>query len=599
MQVVAHNLASQFISRQLNMTTEEKRKTSEKLSSGYRINRSADDASGLAISEKLRWQIRGLDKASTNISDGISIGQVAEGALNEVHDMLHRMNELAVQAANDTNTKSDREAIQNEIDALVDEIDRIGEDTVYNTMKLFKGGYTDVLDQNGNPIRLSDIPITDFRLPQITNANLTDGPVYEGSRNYLNLGVELTEDYSDARFDLIYGHGRTSHSSVKVEYEDDNGNTVTVIKDLDDLEIISESNNNSAYWRTYKLIDGNGLDVNIVQRISIEPHTGTSQDYSFQYVYTNNSNMDIDISFMFNADSAYNNNDHVEGYYIGGQSVDNFCVYTRNADYLAQNSPYIYGMDAFQGGKSFSIVDVDDALPFSVKLAWPNAAANELETVSIGNWRYDTYDWGYYDNLPGKLGGNTDGRDLAFSLIFKGAMNGSNANMSGEAGLAHFTYGFTQTSTDSNLAGVPITYHNTPKVHVDVLDLWIQAGAVEGSGIFISIGEMDSGILGVRGLDVTSYARAQRAIERVGEAIEKISEQRSMIGAQQNRLDHARAIDDNIGENSQAAESRIRDTDIMTEMVNQAKHKILEQAGQSMLVQANQTPNGILQLLNL
>lgn len=139
MQVVAHNLASQFISRQLNVTTEEKRKTSEKLSSGYRINRSADDASGLAISEKLRWQIRGLDKASTNISDGISIDQVADGALNEVHDMLHRMNELAVQAANDTNTKYDREAIQNEIEALVDEIDRIGEDTEYNSMSEFDG----------------------------------------------------------------------------------------------------------------------------------------------------------------------------------------------------------------------------------------------------------------------------------------------------------------------------------------------------------------------------------------------------------------------------------------------------------------------------
>ena len=295
MQVVAHNLASQFISRQLNVTTEEKRKTSEKLSSGYRINRSADDASGLAISEKLRWQIRGLDKASTNISDGISIDQVADGALNEVHDMLHRMNELAVQAANDTNTKYDREAIQNEIEALVDEIDRIGEYTEYNSMKLFKGGYTDVLDQDGNPVRLSDIPITDFRLPQITNASLTDGPVYPGSRNYLNLGVELTEDYSDARFDLIYGRGSTSHSSVKVEYEDDNGNTVTVIKDLD------------------------------------------------------------------------------------------FCVYTKNADYLAQNSPYIYGMDAFNGGNSFSIVDVDDALPFSVKVAWESRDLYLLETVSIGN----------------------------------------------------------------------------------------------------------------------------------------------------------------------------------------------------------------------
>lgn len=594
MQTVAHNLLAQFTDRQLNITNKNKEKSTERLSSGYRISRAADDAAGLQISEKMRWQIRGLNKASNNIQDGGALLQVADGALSEVHDMLHRLNELVIQAANDTNTAGDRQDIQKEINALTEEIDRIGNDTEFNTRKIFGGGMTDVLDENGEPVRLCDIPITDFRLPQITNANLTDGPVYEGSRNYLNLGVELTEGYSDARFDLIYGRGGTSHSSVKVEYKDDNGNMVTVIKYLDDLEIISEINNSLGYYRTYKLTDGNGLDVDIMQDISIRPHTGTSQDYNFAYNYQNRSNMDIDISFMFNADSAYNNNDHVEGYYIGGQSVDNFCVYTKNADYLAQSSSYIYGMDAFNGGNSFSIVDVDDALPFSVKLAWMGL---ELETVSIGNWRYDTYDWGYYDNLPGNLGGNTDGSDLAFSLIFKGVLNGANANMNGTAGLAFFTYGFTQTSTDSNLAGVPITYNQTPKVHTDVLDLWIQSGATNQNGMFISIGEMNAGTLGLRGLNATTFARAQSAIGFVQSAIKIVSDQRSMIGAQQNRLEHAMTVDDNTSENTQAAESRLRDADMAEEMVNYARHSILQQAGQSMLAQANQIPNGIIQLL--
>ncbi len=122
MQMVAHNLDSQFASRQLNMTTAEKQKSSERLSSGYRINRSADDTAGLQISEKMRSQIRGLNQASRNIRDGISLCQVAEGALNESHAILQRMRELSVQAANDTNAVGDRTAIQEEIDVLIEEI---------------------------------------------------------------------------------------------------------------------------------------------------------------------------------------------------------------------------------------------------------------------------------------------------------------------------------------------------------------------------------------------------------------------------------------------------------------------------------------------
>ena len=140
--VVQHNLTAMNTNRQLGITTGAQAKSTEKLSSGYRINRAGDDAAGLSISEKMRSQIRGLDKASTNAQDGISAIQVAEGALNETHSILQRMNELATQAANDTNTETDREAIKAEIDQLVSEIDRIQSTTQFNTMNLLDGDFT-------------------------------------------------------------------------------------------------------------------------------------------------------------------------------------------------------------------------------------------------------------------------------------------------------------------------------------------------------------------------------------------------------------------------------------------------------------------------
>ena len=141
--VVQHNLQAMNANRMLNITTGSQSKSAEKLSSGYRINRAADDAAGLSISEKMRKQIRGLDQASTNAEDGVSAVQTAEGALTEVHSMLQRMNELAVQASNGTNSQTDRDAIQSEIDQLTTEIDRVAETTKFNESYLLKG------DSNG------------------------------------------------------------------------------------------------------------------------------------------------------------------------------------------------------------------------------------------------------------------------------------------------------------------------------------------------------------------------------------------------------------------------------------------------------------------
>lgn len=140
--VVQHNMQAANSNRMLGITTSAQAKSTEKLSSGYKINRAADDAAGLAISEKMRSQVRGLDRASTNAQDGISVVQTAEGALNEVHSMLQRMNELATQAANDTNTTNDRDQIQLELNQLTSEIDRVSSTTQFNTMNLLDGSFS-------------------------------------------------------------------------------------------------------------------------------------------------------------------------------------------------------------------------------------------------------------------------------------------------------------------------------------------------------------------------------------------------------------------------------------------------------------------------
>lgn len=137
--VITHNMMAMNGNRQLGIVTKRQAKSTEKLSSGYKINRAADDAAGLTISEKMRSQIRGLNQASSNAQDGVSLAQIAEGAMGEVHDMLHRMTELAVKSSTGTNTTADRNAMQKEIKALSEEIDRIAESTEYNTLKLIDG----------------------------------------------------------------------------------------------------------------------------------------------------------------------------------------------------------------------------------------------------------------------------------------------------------------------------------------------------------------------------------------------------------------------------------------------------------------------------
>ena len=396
--VVQHNMTAANANRQLGITTSAQAKSSEKLSSGYRINRAGDDAAGLKISEKMRSQIRGLDKASSNAQDGISLIQTAEGALNESHSILQRMNELAVQGANDTNESIDRDAINEELSALTSELDRIASTTQFNKQNLLDGNFT--------------------------------------SKN-LQVGAN-----SDQK-----------------------------------ISISIDAMNSTA------------LGLHNIAGSTSQSQTGKK----------------------------------VTGFTFGKYSVD------------------VNSTDSFSDQKAFAINGLQDAV---------SQAAN-----STGYMRQLDLETGsaYY------VGADTNTRYSAASA----AMAADLSNMK-----AAISDGITDNGA---------TYANTENV--------IAKNTTVGEATTLT------------DPSVKDYASANATIDAVQKAINQVSSQRSALGALQNRLEHTVSNLDNVSENTSSAESRIRDTDMASEMVTYSKNNILAQAGQSMLAQANQSTQGVLSLL--
>ena len=244
--VVQHNMQAANANRMLGITTGAQAKSTEKLSSGYKINRAADDAAGLAISEKMRSQIRGLDRASTNAQDGVSVVQTAEGALNEVHSMLQRMNELATQAANDTNTTKDRSQIQLEIDQLTSEIDRVQSTTQFNTMNLLDGKFTgkslQVGSISGQTIELS-IGNMDSTSLGINGLTMKDNASAGGAMCKIQIAIDKV---STQRASLGAVQNRLEHTIANLDNVSENTQAAeSRIRDTDMAkEMVNYSKNN-------------------------------------------------------------------------------------------------------------------------------------------------------------------------------------------------------------------------------------------------------------------------------------------------------------------------------------------------------------------
>ncbi len=248
--VVQHNITAMNSNRQLGITTGIQAKSSEKLASGYKINRAADDAAGLAISEKMRRQVRGLTQASANAQDGISAVQTAEGALNEVHDMLQRMNELATKAANDTLTTKDRDYIQSELNALSTEITRTAEATEFNNQKLLDGTFKSKKLQVGTETETQNQIEVSITKMSASNIGVNTGSIqvtsHADAKNSMTAIKKALESVSTQRSDLGAIQNRLEHTIKNLDNVAENTQSAeSAIRDTDmATEMVKYSNNN-------------------------------------------------------------------------------------------------------------------------------------------------------------------------------------------------------------------------------------------------------------------------------------------------------------------------------------------------------------------
>ena len=502
--VVQHNLTAMNSSRMLGLTTSSQAKSTEKLSSGYKINRAADDAAGLSISEKMRKQIRGLTQASSNAQDGISAVQTAEGALNEVQDMLQRMNELAVKAANGTNSENDRNYIQNEIDQLTTEIDRVAQTTKFNETYLLKG------DQG-----VSKVAVYTYKNYEVaTAATVTDAKgnsAITDQNTELSMTVSFKASAAQATQTSLASALKSQGVSLKgvataVTVAGGTGATSTASVSVG----YALSLNGSAASQFKVIVD------------ATDKTKFTIQDLNGNAIAT------VTVAGVSPADTA--------ALTKGGMT------HTESAVLTATNATAAFGK-----GEVAAYYDRDGN----------KISANALDSYFA------------YDSINGKEVARVDAADVYDALGNKVELKASVVS-----------------GGESLTGALSLTLH-------------VGADATKDNQIVMNLSAMTTKGLGINGLKVngTDSSNALSAIETIKEAIQKVSTQRSALGAIQNRLEHTINNLDNVVENTTAAESQIRDTDMADEMVKYSNNNILSQAGQAMLAQANQSNQGVLSLL--
>lgn len=677
--VISHNLLAMNAQRQFNITGTQKKKSTEKLASGYKINRAADDAAGLAISEKMRRQIRGLDQGARNTQDGISLLQVADGALSEVHDMLHRVTELSVQAANDTNTKEDRDAIQQEINQIMSEIDRISDTTEFNTQKIFSGGSYEVIpavyqdttfsgfavtgepsgfaaqtyvitaDRNGVRFDGQSFAWSEFK--GSSSNSIADDPITADtySMSYKGLTLSMTaEDGADiedaigtlngAKFIIGETIETTETENIISSIYPSRGSYGTVFFQHD----LGEDSASINYEGNKIIINtgvGNETATPITMECTIFPsldtqfYAGDTMELRFEYKNSVQAGLapqathafigiqikeDATMEEILNSLESSKINSEIDLNYDTTSTGE-----SRNYAMYAVDKTYGFGQKAVKGSVWLDVESNVDAgyfkgeqyidftfdgeswisdngeivlsneHPYNNKLYYTKYA-NYVSGVPAGEKNsFASFDFGTWDNLKYPETGDkirlTDcnlQHDMKYTIT---SIEPEKITVTGRTESLDDVNG-------TNYKGRIITpekkiYEN------DKRKWWIQSGADVGDGMFITIGTMNAGILGIDNISVSSHDNAGKAIEAASKATEIISELRSSIGAQQNRLEHTYKNVTNTAENTQAAESRIRDTDMAKEMVELSKHNILEQVGTSMIAQANQSNQGVLNLL--
>jgi flagellin len=503
--VVQHNMQAANSSRTLNITTDAQSKSTEKLSSGYKINRAADDAAGLSISEKMRKQIRGLGQASTNASDGVSSVQTAEGALTEVHDMLQRMNELAVQAANGTNSESDRSDIQNEIDQLTQEIDRIASTTKFNETFLLKG---DVglrrMYINAHDAGLDGTLIQNTTRATFTMESLEAGERYTIGGTQYTIGASTNQEVAEAlHLTQYYTAGATPTAAGTWKLTA--GDTIS--------------------------IDGKTYTINADEIGTDIANAKVTNGYLSKLI-TKGSTVKYNGNEVTRFSTSYNSSTGID-----------------DANVTLIKATAAYKMVAIELKAASSIGATDGPAAMDVAKA----------TSADGKVKAGDYIWEKHN-----IKKTVDGKEITST-----------------------TYSFSITKGFVNIQNAL------------TLNLHVGADAAMTNKINVTLEAMNAKSIGIAGINVSDATgkNATYAIDAITDAIQRVSAQRAELGAVQNRLEHSIKNLDNVVENTEAAESRIRDTDMADTMVEYSKNNILQQAGQSMLAQANQATQGVLQLL--
>jgi len=498
---INNNIMAMNTYRQLSIANNYTAKSMEKLSSGYRINRAGDDAAGLAISEKMRGQIRGLKQASRNAQDGISLVQIAEGALNETQAILQRMRELAVQSATDTNTDVDRSEIQAEINQLAEEITRIAETTEFNTKKLLDGtfrGKFHIGANEGQNIELS-INAMDAQALKVSGSG-------EGKATYVIKPGDITLTGTSNFDNLAIAEGENKLSVVKI----------------DNILIGSDIAN-------YGLANEKG------EIVAISTDGGT-------YKLLTEATKESDLALATVSTATITFDDKV-----------------------------------ISGEVSFTATAASDSTITNI------TATATIDVEGLATGEYTVVD--YTDQLDDYFTWTSDGSTtVAVDTILDFVLVDSNNKVVAVSEDGENFYALE--SLEKSKDGIS-----------DITDVLV----LGAKPLFTSANVLDDGktisIKADGGIDVSSQEAASKAITVINSAIERVSAERSKLGATQNRLEHTIKNLDTSAENLQAAESRIRDVDMAQEMMEYTKNNILQQAAQAMLAQANQVPQGVLQLL--
>jgi len=587
--VLQHNITAMFTNKQLGITTKSQAKSAEKLSTGYCINRAADDAAGLTISENMRRQIRGLNKGSKNSQDGISYCQVADGAMGEMSSIIHRVKELCVQGANDTNTDADREAIQQEIDNLSEEIGNIIDHTQFNTLDVFgrdreltvtkvnADGSKEILSTSVAPVTGNNYGLGEILGEEaISNGSnmdyafrLTDGYNTTGvpSTTYKNnrLG-ELNTLLGNANVTSYYAAKHISGASV-------NGNIITV------------SQASKTYTLSYTDMGNGGKQL--VSANCYDSATGKTTDYGSLDVKAGNAplvNQEYNSSWLdfkdannvpgFQVTDLYN-----QGFSVGcaGDSGYYSIMFTDGSNGTSPNSYE-------EGACKLLKVDISSA-----KDMQPPAAGEEIVkkviTAINASHSADGYAQFAHSSTPPENtkiyildNRGSDYQQGTFELVSRGT---DGQQVSSDS----------VTRTEKVADGSMVVYSYEDK------HLWIQSGDLEQSGLMIKKEWLTRTNIGLDRVAINDFESATAGITVCDMALAKVSSARSNMGAYMNRLEYAVAVADNTSENVQSSESKLRDTDMADEMVAYSRANILSQAGQSVLAQANQSTQGILSLL--